>query len=57
MDTTRSVPPTIRLSPLVLADRLIALASEADRAGMPSAAGRLVKLAVKVCDEKAVTPN
>lgn len=43
--------PLDHFSPLVLIDRLIALAEEADRAGMESAAGRLVRLAYAVCDE------
>jgi hypothetical protein len=40
-----------RFSPLVLIDRLISLAEQADRAGMDTAAGRLVRLAYAVCDE------
>lgn len=43
--------PADHFSPLVLIDRLIALAEEADRAGMETAAGRLVRLAYAVCDE------
>ncbi|MGH7118515.1 MAG: hypothetical protein ACREFP_05950 [Acetobacteraceae bacterium] len=43
--------PTDHFSPLVLIDRLIALAEEADRAGMERAAGSLVRLAYAVCDE------
>jgi hypothetical protein len=38
-------------SPLVLIDRLITLAEEADRAGMDAAAGHLVRLAFSVGDE------
>ncbi|MDA8051218.1 MAG: hypothetical protein M0002_14660 [Rhodospirillales bacterium] len=40
-----------RFSPLVLMDRLIALAEQADRAGMETAAGHLLRLAYAVCDE------
>ena len=43
-----------RFSPLVLIDRLIALAEQADRAGMEATAGRLLRFAYAVCDE---TPN
>ncbi len=43
--------PADRFSALVLIDRLIALAEQADRAGMENAAGRLVRLAYTVCDE------
>jgi len=38
-------------SPLVLSDRLLALAEEADRAGFQSTADRLVRLAHHVLDE------
>lgn len=44
-------PPT-QISPLVLADRLIALAEDADRAGLRRAAGRLIRLAERVCEER-----
>ena len=37
-------------SPMLLADRLLTLAQDADRAGMRSAAGRLVELAYDVLD-------
>ncbi|MBV9783633.1 MAG: hypothetical protein JO264_07410 [Acidisphaera sp.] len=40
-------------SPLVLSDRLLALAQAADRAGLPSTADRLVTLAHDVFDEPA----
>jgi hypothetical protein len=44
------------VSPLVLADRLLTLARDADRAGFVSAADRMVKLAYAVYGEKpAVT--
>lgn len=41
-----------RPSPLLLADRLLTLAQDAERAGLPVAATRLVKLAFQVCDQK-----
>jgi hypothetical protein len=44
---TNSVP----VSPLVLADRLITLAREADRAGYTDSASRLVSMALAVFDE------
>ena len=40
------------VSPLVLADRLITLAQDADRAGMREAASRIVRLAQRVCEER-----
>ena len=43
-------------SPLVLADRLLDLAHEADRAGYVGAAERLVTLAFAVYDEKPPRP-
>lgn len=42
-------PP--RVSPLLLADRLLTLAQQADRAGLADTAGRLVQLAHSVFDE------
>jgi hypothetical protein len=39
------------VSPLILSDRLITLAIDADRAGLTGTAGRLVKLACAVLDE------
>lgn len=39
-------------SPLVLADRLIALARDADRAGYVESASRLVGMAMAVFDEQ-----
>ncbi len=41
----------VQVSPLVLADRLITLAQDADRAGYVDAARRLVHLAHAVFDE------
>ncbi len=43
------------VSPLLLADRLITLAQDADRAGMRDAASRLVRLAHRVCEERPRT--
>ena len=42
------------VSPLVLADRLISLAREADRAGFTDSASRLVGIALAVFDERPV---
>jgi hypothetical protein len=44
--------PSPQTSPLMLADRLLTLARDAERAGLPVAATRLVKLAFDVCDQK-----
>ena len=41
------------ISPLVIADRLITLAQDADRAGMQAAASRLIDLAYAALDERA----
>jgi hypothetical protein len=48
-------PPSF--SPLVLIDRLITLAEQADRAGMDQAAGHLVRLAFAVGDDGPVLPQ
>ncbi len=40
------------VSPLVLADRLIGLAQDADRAGLRRPAANLVRLAFKMYDEQ-----
>jgi hypothetical protein len=45
--------PTIAVSELVLSDRLIALAKDADRAGYPDTAEHLLGLACSVFDEAA----
>jgi hypothetical protein len=39
------------ISPLLLADRLITLAQDADRAGYSGTAGRLLRMAFRVCEE------
>jgi hypothetical protein len=41
-----------RVSPLMLADRLLSLAQDADRAGFSKPAESLLQLAYAVCDEK-----
>jgi hypothetical protein len=37
------------VSPLILTDRLISLAQDAERAGLPIMANRLVRLALRAC--------
>jgi hypothetical protein len=44
--------PSARVSPLMLADRLLTLAMDADRSGLPGPAARLLRLAYAVYDEK-----
>ena len=41
-----------QISPLMIADRLLTLAKDADRAGLHRPAQRLLKLAFAVYDEK-----
>lgn len=41
-----------QFSPLVLADRLISLAQEADRAGLTASASRLIGLVYAVLDDE-----
>lgn len=54
------VPSTVpalssaKFSPLVLADRLITLAQEADRAGYSTSASRLIGAAYAVLDEEKI---
>ena len=43
---------TAQVSPLILADRLITLAQDADRAGYSRSASRLLGLAYAVFDEE-----
>jgi hypothetical protein len=45
-------PEANKVSPLVLADRLLSLAQDADRAGFTRPAERLLRLAYAVCNEK-----
>ena len=53
-NTARPMPP---ISPLVLADRLITLAQDADRAGYQDSATRLIGLAYAVFDEQPRARN
>lgn len=46
------LPASQHVSPLVLADRLLTLAQDADRAGFARPAERLLKLAYSLCDEQ-----
>jgi len=50
--STRAYAPS-SVSPMLLADRMLALAEQADRAGLADTAGRLVALAHTVFDERA----
>lgn len=43
--------PKVVPSPLMLCDRLLSLAEDADRAGCPHTAEHLLELAFEVCDE------
>lgn len=49
-------PPALRVSPLMLGDRLLTLAQDAERAGFFKPAERLLKLAYAVYDEKPSAP-
>ena len=53
-DTQARTTPvfTVQVSPLVLADRLISLAQDADRAGYSASASQLISLAYAVFDEQ-----
>lgn len=42
----------VQVSPLVIADRLLTLAQDAERAGFPGPAERMLRLAYAVWDEK-----
>ena len=50
LSITDHVLPTV--SPLMLADRILSLAADADRAGLHRPAARLLRLAYAVYDEK-----
>lgn len=52
-DMHTAAPPAPVISELVLSDRLITLAEDADRAGYTATAERLVTLACSVFDEAA----
>ncbi|HTZ70128.1 MAG TPA: hypothetical protein VMB71_05700 [Acetobacteraceae bacterium] len=45
-------PGAENISPLVLADRLLTLAQDADRAGFSRPAERLLRLAYAMCNER-----
>ena len=45
-------PTEPHLSPLILADRLLTLAQDADRAGLPRPAERLLRVAYAMLNEK-----
>ncbi|MDT7950594.1 MAG: hypothetical protein RQ966_03735 [Acetobacteraceae bacterium] len=50
--TSSPLGQTPRFSPLILADRLISLAQEADRAGLHDSASRLLGLVYAVLDDE-----
>ena len=52
MNENLSTGKTAQLSPLVLADQMITLAQQADRAGYRAAASRLVGLAYAVLEPR-----
>ena len=56
MQVTQPTKP-VTVSPLVLADRLISLAQDADRAGYARSASRLLGLAYAVFDEEPQHAN
>jgi hypothetical protein len=47
-----TAPSATTVSPLMLADRLLSLAQEAERSGLHRPAQRLLRLAYAVCNEK-----
>ena len=51
MQTHQPTKPE-RISPLILSDRLLSLAQDADRAGLTQSATRLIGLAYAVFDEQ-----
>ena len=56
-DMTLEALPRASVSELVLSDRLIALAEDADRAGYTATAERLITLACSVFDEVPKKPH
>ena len=56
MQVTQAAKP-VQVSPLVLADRLITLAQDADRAGYAQSATHLLGLAYAVFDETPLRVN
>ena len=57
MSQSTTPPVAHQVSPLVLSDRLITLAQDADRAGFTITAERLVTLACSVFDEAPGPPH
>ena len=57
MSQSTTPPDAHQVSPLVLSDRLITLAQDADRAGFTITAERLVTLACSVFDEAPGPPH
>ena len=53
----RTRPQPFTVSPLSLADRMISLAQDADRAGYRDAAADLVNLVYAVLDQRAIRPG
>lgn len=49
--------PLVPFSPLILSDRLITLAKDADRAGYPDTAEQLITLACSVLDQAPYPPH
>ena len=54
MLSSSEIPHTMTVSPLMLADRILSLAEDAERAGLHRPAERLLRLAYAVYDEKPV---
>ncbi len=52
-----AAPENLVVSELILSDRLIALAQDADRAGYKNTAERLITLACSVFDETPKKPH
>jgi hypothetical protein len=55
MNTPSPTQAEAPVSPMMICDRLIGLAQDADRAGYTDTAGRLVILASRIFDEKRTT--
>jgi hypothetical protein len=55
--TQAAAPAFLAVSPLMLSDRLLTLAKEADRVGLRSAAQHLLHLASTVLDPCTTTPR
>jgi hypothetical protein len=52
LESAAYIPGNPHVSPLVLADRLLTLAQDADRAGFSRPAAKLLKFAYAVLNEK-----